>query len=326
VVNILVTGASGMIGGQLVQQLALRPDLRIRACHRSALADTSPIGGIEWVRGNLLSASFADEICKDIDLVYHLAHPTVPSSSFLPEWPAATSGAIQASLNLIDALSRSRQPRRIIFLSTGGAMYGDQHRPGGFREDAEPLPTCAYAIEKLAIEHHIRIAARSGLLRAIVLRAANVYGKLLPVEHRQGFIGAALAQALKRSPVGIFGSLDNVRDYVHVEDVTAALLCCCEIDPVYEIFNLGTGHGTSVREVLRMVETRLGLTLALKDFPIPKGPGLPAWSILNANKFKLATGWRPTIGLAEGIDGMIQSASYRRRPISTEAGTQSRAA
>lgn len=298
-----------MIGSELVRRLALRPDLQIRAVYRDS---PQPIlsRSIHWVRGDLVSASFCDELVAGVDLIYHLAHPTVPLSSS-SDWPIATTTAIQASLNLIAAIERSDDRKKLIFVSSGGSVYNSIPEEGGFREESRLCPTSAYGIEKLSIEHYIRLAAERGTIRSLVLRVANAYGRLLPADRKQGFVGTALTQALQGIPIRIFGSLNNVRDYVHVDDVCEALIRCFDYDSVHETFNVGTGVGTSVGEVIKIIELAVDRPLSITEFPLPTGSALPMWSILNADKAKKLLRWKPKIELHKGISSMAKKGGHQ---------------
>jgi len=157
-----------------------------------------------------------------------------------------------------------------------------------------------YGIEKLSIELHLRLLAQQGKVRAIVLRVANAYGKLLPSSRRQGLIGTSLSQALAGKDIRVIGSLSNVRDYIYLDDVCDAIAKSVIYDSDYEVFNIGTGIGYSVSDVLDHLEQFLGRALRLINEP-QQTVTLPAYSVLNIEKADRLMGWKPQISLQRGI-------------------------
>jgi len=305
--KVVVTGASGMIGTALLRRLQKHPELKIFALSRDNYTHQHTENNVSWIHGDLQSRQVSLDLVSGSDIIFHLAHPLIPPTA-ATDWTTATLESMRVSLNLFAALLHAGHCPKLVFVSSGGCVYGGTPLRGGSLESDLCQPTSVYGIEKLTIEHHIRLLAERRLVRGHIFRVANAYGKLLPESRNQGLIGTAINQAINRNPIRIFGSLDNVRDYVHVEDVCEALLCSLDYEAEFDVFNIGTGTGTTVRGVLQNIEDCLGRPLRLIQTPLPSGQSLPAYSVLNIEKANKILNWRPKIEILNGIKLMIDSA------------------
>jgi UDP-glucose 4-epimerase len=161
----------------------------------------------------------------------------------------------------------------------------------------------------LAVEHYLRTACEQGWLRATVLRISNAYGELLAAERRQGLIGVAMARVLAGQAVKVFGPVETVRDYVHVDDVSRAFglaLGAGVEGGAFQVFNVGAGVGHSVAEVLKLIGRVTGREVRLEQSDFGKAAiGLLPRVVLANGKAKEELGWEPRIGLEEGIQSLM---------------------
>jgi UDP-glucose 4-epimerase len=220
---------------------------------------------------------------------------------------------ISPALNLLEALRRRSGGGacHFVFASSGGAVYGREPADGvAFRESDHCQPLNPYGIQKLAVENYLRTACEQGWLRATVLRISNAYGALLAAERRQGLIGVAMARVLAGQAVRVFGSLDTVRDYVHVDDVARAFRKSLSIQGKgenYRVFNIAAGSGHSVAEVLELIGGVTGREVRLEQSDFGKAAlGLLPRVVLANDKARDELGWEPEIGLEEGVRGMMR--------------------
>jgi UDP-glucose 4-epimerase len=172
----------------------------------------------------------------------------------------------------------------------------------------ECRPLSPYGIQKLAMEHYLRTASEQGWLRTTVLRISNAYGELLAAERRQGLIGVAMARVLAGQAVRVFGSLETVRDFVHVEDVARAFGVAAQSgSDGFRVFNIGAGQGHSVAEVLELIGRVTGREVRTEVSDFGKAViGLVPKVVLANEKAREELGWVPEIGLEEGIRGMVR--------------------
>jgi UDP-glucose 4-epimerase len=262
--------------------------------------------------GDLMNEADCAEFVEGLDAVAHFAQSNSPAISDR-HWPSDLVANISPALNLLEALRRRRGDGtcHFVFASSGGAVYGREPADGvAFRESDHCRPLNPYGIQKLAVENYLRTACEQGWLRATVLRISNAYGALLAAERRQGLIGVAMARVLTGQAVKVFGALETIRDYVHVDDVARAFGKSLGTDQQgknYSVFNIAAGRGHSVAEVLELIGRATGRDVRLEQSDFGKAAlGLLPRVVLANGKAREGLGWEPEIGLEEGIRRMIQ--------------------
>jgi UDP-glucose 4-epimerase len=181
------------------------------------------------------------------------------------------------------------------------------------REDAPTAPLSYYGASKLAAEEVLAVAGAHGL-RTASLRMFSVYGPGQDLsELRQGMASIFLAYLLKGQAVPVTGSLDRVRDLVHVDDVSAAWQLAIE-RPVSGVLNIGTGIGTSVKELVQRLVGVLGLP---SDHPVREqgaSPGDQHSVYADITRARHELGWEPRISLDEGLASLADWALEGARP------------
>lgn len=301
-----VTGATGFVGRYLLRRLPDLGPFTVRALART-LPDTNqlPHYRIEWVQGDLNVPTDCLDFLRGLEVVVHLAHTNSPITS-----DKHLSGDAQANLlptlNLIEAARSLGTRPHVVYASSGGAVYAQRAEPRPFREDDPCIPTSSYGIQKITAELYLRLAADSGWLSAISLRIGNAYGVLLPTERKQGFIGVAVNRVLRNEPVRILGNPHNVRDYVHLEDLSQAFALAIERPQHNGTFNIGSGTGLSVLDVIRTVESILGRPLQLEFAESNTfADRLVPWSVLDISRAHRELGWTPRIPFARGLRSLL---------------------
>jgi UDP-glucose 4-epimerase len=306
-----ITGATGLLGGRFLRHVVeVMPKVRVR-CLARHVAGHLEHAGVEWMSGDLMNEADCAEFVEGLDAVAHFAQSNSPAISDR-HWPSDLVANISPGLNLLEALRRRRGEGdcHLVFASSGGAIYGREPADGvAFREVEECRPLSPYGIQKLAVEHYLRTACEQGWLRATVLRISNAYGELLAAERRQGLIGVAMARVLAGQAVKVFGPVETVRDYVHVDDVSRAFglaLGAGVEGGAFQVFNVGAGVGHSVAEVLKLIGRVTGREVRLEQSDFGKAAiGLLPRVVLANGKAKEELGWEPRIGLEEGIQSLM---------------------
>jgi UDP-glucose 4-epimerase len=308
--TIAITGASGFLGSALLPHLhQAGGGYSFRALTRTLHAEqASPPSGVSWMQGDLVSPRACAELVEDADVVIHLAHVNTPltSDAHLPSDAAAN---LVPMLNLLQAIRSAKRRPHVVLASSGGALYrgADERQP--LSESAPTLPVTSYGVQKLAQEHYLRIGAEQGWLTATVLRIGNPYGILLPPERRQGFIGVALNSLREGRPIRIFGNEENVRDYIHLDDMCRMFELVLEPKDGFDVVNVGSGKGHSVREIVDLIER-----IADQPVPVERVPSddaaerLPGWVVLKIEKAGRVFGWRPTIAFEDGVRRLCEEA------------------
>jgi UDP-glucose 4-epimerase len=300
--TVAVLGASGFIGSHLVDALLAR-GCQVRALSRSFPGLISP----EAVAHPLLEhrpLDFSDPaglqgFMEGVEVCFHLISTTLPAASNLdPGHDVQTN--LGSTLQLLES-ARQAGVRRIVFTSSGGTVYG-QPTTIPIPEDHANNPTCSYGITKLAIEKYLDLYRILHGLESVVLRIANPYGDRQRQSSVQGAIAVFLGRALRHEPIEIWGDGNVVRDYVYVGDVASALLAAADYQGCHHIFNIGSGHGLSLNQLIHAIEKQLGHPVRVnyqpgRDFDIP----------INVLDISLAAdelGWSPQVLFAEGLARM----------------------
>ena len=307
-----ITGASGFLGTSLLRQLSAQPDMRIVALTRTiGPHQKTPSSNIEWRQGDLASARDCAAFVADTDVIVHLAHTNTPLTSNNDISSDATLNIVP-TLTLLQAVRDAASKPHVVYASSGGALYRptDDRRP--LTEESALQPLTSYGILKLATERYLQMAAHEEWLTSTVLRIGNPYGILLQSERLQGFIGVAIQRLLEQLPIRIFGDINNVRDYIHLDDVCRAFnVALVPPSDGYAVYNIGSGRGTSVRELLAILEQITGYRADVEHIEASGAARLPPWVILDSAKVFRELGWHPQIQLEDGIASMWEEALKR---------------
>lgn len=212
---------------------------------------------------------------------------------------------IGGTLNLAEAVRASGMPTRILFSSTGGALYGDFVTPPNV-ETMPKDPEAPYGIAKLSAEYYLAYYGRVHGIDTVVLRYANVYGPRQDPHGEAGVVAIFCNRILAKKPLTVFGDGEQTRDYVFVGDVARANVLAAErpIPRAAQLdaraFNVGTGVSTSVLQLaghlLRASGAKLPIVLA------PARLGEQQRSVVSIDKIGRELGWHPTVALADGLD------------------------
>jgi UDP-glucose 4-epimerase len=211
---------------------------------------------------------------------------------------------IVGTLNLMEALRAAGSAARVVFTSTGGALYGDFTTPPNY-ETFPKDPESPYAIAKLSAEYYLAYYGRVHKMDSAVLRFGNVYGPRQDPHGEAGVVAIFCGRILGNQPLRIFGDGRQTRDYVYVGDVARAMyLAATESLPPKgrldeRAFNIGTGKGTSVIEIAKLLQEIAGTKVPIEF--APHRPGEQQESFVNADKARELLGWTPQVTLAAGL-------------------------
>ncbi len=307
--RLLVTGGAGYIGSIVAQQLVARGDdvtvldSLVRG-HRAAVPE-----GAAFVQGDLLDQpALARVLAPGFDGVLHFAALSlVAESQQHPE--RYYRGNVVGTLNLLDAM-RDAGVGRLVFSSTA-ATYGDPVSDP-ITEDDPPNPVNTYGNTKLAVDRMLGDECRAHGLAAVSLRYFNVAGACGPLgedHHPETHLIPLVLQAAagRRAHVAIYGTDyptpdgTAVRDYIHAEDLaTAHVLALDKAQPGrHEVFNLGTGTGYSVREVIAAARAVTGREIAVSEEG--RRAGDPPRLVASNAHARAALGWEPERSLEQMV-------------------------
>jgi UDP-glucose 4-epimerase len=311
----LIIGGGGFVGSWVAQGLADR-GIEVTVGARRGLSPpmlgvaSSTLNRIEL---DVRSADW-DELLKNVDVIHHYAWSSVPQSAAVD--PARDIvDHLPPLLKMLEAASKAGG-KKVLFISSGGTVYGRQIGELACEDDS-PRPLTVYGVTKLAAESYLRVFHETGQVDCCVARLSNPYGLGQNLDKRQGLVTTFLSKALAGEPLYIWGDGSVVRDYIHITDVVDALISMSmfdfDHDSTLPIFNVGTGVGHSILQVVQKMEKSLGRELKLVKHPA-RTVDLDR-NVLDVTKAKRILGWTPNITLESGIsitrDQLLQGASTR---------------
>jgi UDP-glucose 4-epimerase len=292
-VTVLVTGGAGFIGSHVAEALVAGGEEVVVLDDLSTGKRENVPDGAELVEGDIrehqeeLFAAVKPTVC------FHLAaQADVRVSVARPGHDARIN--VLGTVNLLQAALE--HDTRLVFSSTGGAIYGECDGPA--TEDAPRRPLAPYGTSKLAGEEYLATFNRLHETRHVTLRFGNVYGPRQDPYGEAGVVAIFLSRLLSGEQPKIFGDGLQTRDYVYVGDVVRATLAAAEHDG--GVFNVGTGRETSVVELYELCR-RVADKEDVEAVFAPPRPGELQRSVLDIGRAVDELSWRPEHGLEDGL-------------------------
>lgn len=338
--SVLITGGAGFIGANLADRLA---GTGHHVIIYDALARDHVEENLEWLtkrHGPRVAVEVADvrdfyalrDTVRHAAKVYHLAAQVAVTTSIdnpLHDFEVNARG----TLNLLEAIRACAEPPPLVFTSTNkvyGRVIGDdaliegktRHSPTGdaaqfgFAE-ATGLDFCSpYGCSKGAADQYVQDYARVYGLPTVVFRMSCIYGPRQFGNEDQGWVAHFVRAALEERPIVIYGDGKQVRDILFIDDLVDALLHAQEQMPSLsgQAFNIGGGpaNALSLLELLALIERRTGVRPTHSFRPARAGDQL--YYVSDIRRFGAATGWRPRIGVTEGLDRLTRWIKNRFTP------------
>lgn len=274
---------------------------------RGSVPDEVPLHVLD-VRATAARELFAEEE-YDV-LIHHAAQMDVRASVEDPGLDADIN--ICGFLNLMEA-GRKNGLQKVIFASTGGAIYGEpEYTPQDVEHPCRPVSP--YGVAKLSIEKYLRYYLAEHGIESVALRYANVYGPRQNAEGEAGVVAIFAREMLTDGQPVIYGDGQQTRDYVYVGDVVRANLAALDYDGS-GVFNVGTGQETSVNELFRLMRQETGADVA--EHHEEARPGEQQRSVLGYGETAKTLGWEPEVCIEEGLSRTVEW--FRERYATEEA-------
>ena len=307
----LVTGGAGFIGSNLVDALLARGDevtaVDDLSTGRRQNLEEALAHGAELVEADIRDAAAMSELlaARRPEVVFHLAAQIdVRRSVADPYFDASIN--VGGTANLLEA-SRGAGVRRFVFVSTGGAIYGEgdgQDLPLGEGAPVEPLSP--YGQSKFAAEGYVALYRRLYGLPGISLRLGNVYGPRQDPLGEAGVIAIFCGRLRSGEAPVVYGDGRQTRDYIYVGDVVAATLAAADGDAA-GAFNIGTGRETSVLDLIERLRGLSGGAGRFEPEFAPARPGEVQRIAIDPERARDGLGWTPSTGLDEGLRRTLES-------------------
>ena len=298
--RVLVTGSSGFIAGHLVRRL-------VAAGHQVTGVDIAaprrPVAGWQDVRLDLRDDGGVARVVAEArpEVVFHLAaQASVSVSMREPRLDIETN--VIASVTLARAAAEAGT-RRFVFTSSGGAMFGapavvpaDDDTPVG--------PRSFYGASKASAEQYLKIVEWETGMTVASVRPANVYGPYQDPHGEAGVVAIFAERMLRGDAVTIFGTGEDTRDYVYVDDVVEAQVRAADA-PAGEMCAIGTGIETSTWRIFELLSQCCAYERAAVMGP-PRAGDIPRMA-LDASRARAAWGWTPQVSLEDGLARTVES-------------------
>lgn len=305
----LVTGGAGFIGSHLVERL-LEQGLAV------AVLDDLSMGRREnlpedarLIVGDVCDPETARQATASVDVVFHLAaHVSIRAS--IQGFHHDAQVNVMGTVNMLDACARTGRVAKFVCASSMG-VYADAPSAEPITEAHATIPVSPYGVGKLASERYVQLVSQNAGFAGVCLRFFNTYG---PRQSYTPYVGVAtifVRRLLARECPIIFGDGEQSRDFVRVNDIVRANVLAMQCDTANgEIFNVGTGRGTTVNQLAHILCQRLAPDLE----PTHQSPqsGELRYSVANIDKARRLLGYQPEGTLERDLDAVIEWCKGRK--------------
>lgn len=313
--NVLVTGGAGFVGSHIADQA-----LAAGAAHVTIIDDlvrgriqnlvhAQSTGRLALIEGDICDAALVERAMRGADLVFHQAALRITHCAAEPG--RAVGVMINGTQNVLDAAVK-HLVRKVVAASSA-SVYGEaSYLP---MDEGHPFNNrTLYGAAKIANEQMLRAYAEMFDLRYIALRPFNVYGPRMDLH---GLYTEVLIRWLDRlvegQPPVIFGDGEQTMDFVYVADVARANLLAMTADATDEVFNVGAGRETSLRELSKLVCEAAGQPTVTAVFEPPRKVNPVTRRLAAVDKARTALGFQATVTLEEGLRQTIRWYEAARR-------------
>ena len=298
----LVLGGNGYIGKYIVEKLSendknniVVADYNIDGCN-----DTE---NIKYKKIDFISCKDFKPYLEDVDVVIHLICTIVPNEN-IENINKEISDNVFPTVKLLDDMVKCNTGK-IVFLSSGGTVYGE-HDIVPIKEDEAKNPICNYGIVKLITEQYLALYKNNYDLNYSIVRLANPYSEKVKNGKKQGIIPIIIDQILNGQTINIWGDGKDIRDYIYMDDAIDAILKIIAYEGNENIFNVGTGIGYSINELLEIIRESLKIDNIDIQYSNSRKCDVKN-NILNIDRIQECIDWKPQISLQSGISKVIES-------------------
>ena len=293
----LILGGNGFIGRYITDRLASN-DKVIVADYNIDHVEEHP--NIQYKKLDFVNCEDFSEYLEDIDVVIHLISTIGPNEK-TENINKEISENVFPTIRLLENMIKCHTSK-IVFVSSGGTVYGE-HSESPILEDEPKEPICNYGIIKELIEKYLKLYQNYYDLDYRIIRLANPYSEVVKKGKKQGIIPILIDQIIKGETVKIWGDGNDIRDYIYIEDAINAIIKVIEYEGKEHVFNVGTGVGCSVNDLLELIQKEMH-TSALTSYAEGRKCDV-RYNVLDIDRIEHETGWQPEITLEQGIQKII---------------------
>ncbi|MEO5708704.1 MAG: dTDP-glucose 4,6-dehydratase [Nocardioidaceae bacterium] len=308
--RVLVTGGAGFIGANFVLRTARRrPDWEVTVLdaltYAGNEASLAPVAdAIRFVHGSVADADLVDSLVAETDLVVHFAAESHNDNSLSEPWPFVETNIV-GTYRLLEAVRR--HGKRLHHVSTD-EVYGDLELddPARFTESTPVNPSSPYSASKASADLLVRAWVRSFGLQATLSNCSNNYG---PLQHVEKFIPRQVTGILQGVKPKLYGSGENVRDWIHVDDHNDAVVAIVEHGRPGETYLIGADGERDNRQIIALLLEILGKPADWFEH-VNDRPGHDLRYAIDSSKLRAETDWTPQY--ADLRAGLEQTVAWYR--------------
>jgi UDP-glucose 4-epimerase len=294
--KILLIGGNGFIGSHLADALLAR-GVSVRILDVQAERFRSPLPGVEYFNGDCTNAGTLRAALSGCDTLIHLAHNTLPLATFVnPDREVQLGLGVFAG---VLEMALQEQVGKVMLFSSGGAVYGEPPSAEPVEETIACRPISPYGLIKLMTEKYLHLVHHLHGLSYLVVRPSNPFGPRQNFLGHQGAIPIFMHRLLTGQPIAVWGDGRAVKDYLYITDLVGAVVALLEAGFDNEVYNLGSGIGRSVGQVIKTLEQEFNHQARLEYRPAHAAD--VTHSVLALGKLTARTGWMPQTPFEVGL-------------------------
>ena len=299
----LVIGANGFVGSYIVDAL-IDAGFMVRAFDRfSRNPQFKPSQNIELFKGDFFEDMAISRALENIDYVFHAFSATTPSTSDADPYRDISLNVLR-NIQLFEKCSEANV-KKVVYISSGGAVYGTTAEDKVVTEDDAPNPVSPYGIGKLSSEHYLEYFNRKYGLKHISYRLSNPYGARQITKNNQGVIPTFIEKIKNNEELPVMGDGSGSRDYIYMKDAAEIIVSTFNKDTKYTVFNLGSGVQTSLKEIIDVLGSTMMLEPRVLHLEAPKT--FVQKSQISIDRLTSEFNIYPKTSFSEGIKQLLQN-------------------
>jgi len=265
----LVLGANGFIGSHLVDEL-VEAGYKVRAFDRFSQSEPKFKASkqVEIVAGDIHHRTTLQKSLKNVDYVFHCFSATTPYSSDNDPFSDIDNN-LKPSVTIFQECVAAKV-KKIMYMSSGGAVYGDLGGSRAITEEDVPAPVSPYGITKLGIEGYLAYFKRKFDMPYIAYRLSNPYGPRQAFRNNQGVVPAFISQIKEGKALNVYGDGNASRDYIFIRDATKMIVKSFIKDNQRPVYNIGSGKQTTLNDIISHLRTIMKEDVSVELQEAPK--------------------------------------------------------
>lgn len=296
--NILILGASGYIGSNFINKILEKENnIFIKLIDISEpCSNLKNNDRISFLTGDINQLENIEDFIEGVDIVFHFSGKSLVRRG-INLFSQDFHNDVCSTQRVLSAML-AKNIRKIVFVSSGGTVYGNNNGLP-IKETAVLNPISSYGVVKSTIESILMLYKRESAIEPMILRLSNIYGANYNKIGIQGVIPTFINKLKTKEDITVFGTGEEVRDYVYIDDVISLLISILDKPFVSDVFNVGAGYGVTTKQIIDLLISISGENPAIKY--IPKFQNDVNNFILDISKIKEVFGWVPRISIESGI-------------------------